>query len=51
MIAILVLPLGRTGAVGVFAAICQVRWYLTVALLVVLAWMIVRWFEREELSG
>jgi len=38
-------------AVGVFAAIYQVHWYLTVALLAALAWMIVRWFNREELSG
>jgi len=36
--------------VGLFAAIYRVHWLLTVALLVVLGWMIVRWFRREELS-
>jgi uncharacterized membrane protein YraQ (UPF0718 family) len=38
-------------AIGVFAAVYQVHWYLTVALLVALGWMILRWFDREELAG
>jgi uncharacterized membrane protein YraQ (UPF0718 family) len=38
-------------AVGFFAAIYKVHWYLTGALLVALASMIVRWFDREELAG
>ena len=38
-------------AIGVFAAIYQVHWYLTAALLVALGWMILRWFDREELAG
>ena len=35
--------------VGLFAAVYRVHWPLTVALLVVLGWMIVRWFRRDEL--
>jgi uncharacterized membrane protein YraQ (UPF0718 family) len=35
--------------VGVFAEVYRIHWHLTVALLVVLGWMIVRWFDREEL--
>ncbi|HPC83569.1 MAG TPA: permease [Thermoanaerobaculaceae bacterium] len=38
-------------AVGVFAAIHSVHWHLTGALLVALGWMILRWFDREELAG
>lgn len=38
-------------AVGVFATIYRMHWYLVGALLVALAWMIVRWFDREELAG
>lgn len=38
-------------AVGLFAAIHRVHWHLTAALLVTLGWMIVRWFDREELAG
>jgi len=38
-------------AVGVFAAVYRLHWPLTIALLAVLAWMIVRWFDREELAG
>jgi uncharacterized membrane protein YraQ (UPF0718 family) len=38
-------------AIGVFAVVYQVHWYLTVALLVALGWMILRWFDREELAG
>jgi uncharacterized membrane protein YraQ (UPF0718 family) len=53
MIAILVFANWGTPnrAIGVFAAIYQVHWYLTAALLVALGWMILRWFDREELSG
>ncbi len=53
MIAILVLANwgAPNRAVGVFAAIYHVHWYVTVALLMALAWMIARWFDREELSG
>ncbi len=35
--------------VGVFAAVHRVHWHLTVALLVALGWMVVRWFRRDEL--
>ncbi len=38
-------------AIGVFAAVYRIHWPLTIALLAVLAWMIMRWFDREELSG
>jgi len=38
-------------SVGVFAAIYRIHWPLSVALLAVLAGMIARWFDREELSG
>jgi len=38
-------------AVGAFAAVYRVHWYLTGVLLVALAWMILRWFDREELAG
>jgi hypothetical protein len=38
-------------AIGVFAAVYRIHWPLTIALLAVLAWMILRWFDREELSG
>jgi hypothetical protein len=37
--------------VGLFAAVYRLHWPLTVALLAVLGWMIVRWFRREELQG
>lgn len=37
--------------VGLFAAIYRVHWPLTAALLAVLGWMILRWFDREELAG
>jgi uncharacterized membrane protein YraQ (UPF0718 family) len=37
--------------VGLFAAVYRLHWPLTVVLLAVLGWMIVRWFRREELQG
>jgi len=37
--------------VGVFAAVYRVHWWLTVALLVALAVMMVRWYTRDELRG
>lgn len=37
--------------VGVFAAIWKLHWPLTVGLLIVLAAMIVRWYQKEELKG
>ena len=37
--------------VGVFAQIYRIHWHLTIALLGVLAWMILRWFRRDELAG
>jgi uncharacterized membrane protein YraQ (UPF0718 family) len=53
MVAILVLA--NWGApnqsVGLFAAVYRVHWHLTVLLLLVLAWMIWGWFERQELAG
>jgi uncharacterized membrane protein YraQ (UPF0718 family) len=35
---------------GFFAAVHRVHWPLTVAALAVLAWMMLRWFAREELA-
>jgi uncharacterized membrane protein YraQ (UPF0718 family) len=53
MIAILIF--GNWGApnqaIGVFAAVYRIHWPLTIVLLAVLAWMIFRWFDREELAG
>ena len=37
--------------VGLFAAIWKIHWYLTLGLLVALAYMIVRWYDRQELGG
>ncbi|MBC7339261.1 MAG: permease [Firmicutes bacterium] len=37
--------------VGFWSAVFEVRWYLTGALLVLLAYMLVRWFRRAELSS
>ncbi len=37
--------------VGLFALIWRVHWPLTAALLVLLGFMIVRWYERSELSS
>jgi uncharacterized protein len=38
-------------AVGPFAAVYRIHWYLTVALLALLIWMMARWYRREELSA
>jgi len=37
--------------VGLFAAIWKIHWPLTIGLLVVLGYMIVRWYEKEELES
>jgi uncharacterized membrane protein YraQ (UPF0718 family) len=37
--------------IGMFAAVYRVRWHLTFALLVVLFWMMKRWYRRDELSA
>ncbi|MGV8038637.1 MAG: permease [Thermoanaerobaculaceae bacterium] len=37
--------------VGFFAAVYEIHWHLTAVLLVALGWMILRWFDREELAG
>ena len=37
-------------AVGVFAVIYRAHWYLTAALLVLLLWMMERWYSRQELK-
>ncbi|MTI94552.1 MAG: permease [Firmicutes bacterium] len=37
--------------VGFFNAIWSIKWYLTAGLLAVLALMLIRWFNREELSS
>lgn len=37
--------------VGFFAGVYRIHWHLTLALLVVLGGMLIRWFNREELSG
>jgi len=36
--------------IGFFYDIYAIKWYLTSAMLVVLAYMLIRWFERDELS-
>jgi uncharacterized membrane protein YraQ (UPF0718 family) len=36
------------GAFGPWVAIFAAKWYLTMALLVLLAWMVKAWFSREE---
>jgi hypothetical protein len=38
-------------AVGLFAAVYRVHGHLTVALLVLLLWMMAQWYKREELSA
>jgi len=50
MVAILVLANwgAPNASVGLFAAVYRVHWPLTAVLLVVLGWMIVRWFRRDE---
>lgn len=42
---------GPNRQVGVFAAVYQVHWWLTGALLVALGVMMVRWYTRDELRG
>ena len=37
--------------VGVFALIHRVHWHLVAGLLVALVWMMLRWYDRQELSG
>ncbi len=37
--------------VALFAWVARIHWHLVGGLLVVLGWMIVRWFRREELVG
>lgn len=37
--------------IGFFAQVHRIHWHLTVALLVVLAWMVVRWFRRDEVAS
>jgi hypothetical protein len=53
MVAILVLA--NWGApnreVGLFADVYAIHWHLTIALLVILGYMIVRWFRRDELAA
>jgi hypothetical protein len=51
MVAILVFANwgASNAAVGFFAAVYRVHWLLTAALLAALAWMIARWYHREEL--
>lgn len=39
------------GEIGFFAQVHRIHWHLTVALLVVLAWMVVRWFRRDEVAS
>ena len=36
--------------VGFWNAVYEIHWPLTIAFLVVLVWMLIRWFRREELS-
>ncbi|NOZ94236.1 MAG: permease [Acidobacteria bacterium] len=37
--------------VGLFAMVWRIHWHLTLGLLVVLGYMIVRWYHKEELGG
>lgn len=37
--------------VGLFALIWRIHWPLTAGLLVVLGWMILRWYKKQELTG
>jgi uncharacterized protein len=39
-----------TGEGGLWAVIFAVKWYLTAALLIALAFMLMRWFTKEELT-
>ena len=39
------------GSIGLWAAIFHAKWYISVALLVVLALILKSWFEREELAN
>ncbi len=36
---------------GLFSSIWKIHWHLTIGLLVVLGYMIVRWYKREELEN
>ena len=36
------------GSTGLWPAIFAAKWYITVALLVALAWMVMAWFKKEE---
>ena len=36
--------------VGFWNAVYEIHWPLTIAFLVILGWMLVRWFRKEELS-
>ncbi len=38
------------GSSGLWAAVFAAKWYITLALLAVLAWMLKSWFERNELN-
>jgi len=37
--------------VGLFAVIHNIRWHLSLGLLLLLGWMMSAWYEREELAG
>jgi len=39
------------GATGVWAAVFAAKWYVTLGLLAVLAWMLKAWFQKDELKG
>ncbi len=38
-------------AIGFFAAVWAIHWYLVAAALLLLFWMMWRWYDREELRG
>ena len=38
-------------AVGFWNAVYEIHWPLTIAFLVILGWMLVRWFQKEELAN
>lgn len=38
-------------ATGFWAAVYQVKWYLTVSFLLILAYMVRKWFHRDEISS
>ncbi len=36
------------GSTGLWPAIFAAKWYITIGLLVILGWMLIKWFQKEE---